>query len=139
MLKDKIRSFLEAALITKDKVFYTIEQFLMFTFLISSTFLFVKVTTNLLEYYIWVNLIAVLCCIFTEPNNEKLKTIWIYIIAPISKIYHNYKLGTDKPTSKKLRIGINIFFILIMVAASWFATASAYLLTLIITDRIYDK
>ena len=84
MLKDKIRSFLEAALITKDKVFYTIEQFLMFTFLISSTFLFVKVTTNLLEYYIWVNLIAVLCCIFTEPNNEKLKTIWIYIIAPIS-------------------------------------------------------
>ena len=126
-------------MIKKINWWWFIETTIVCGLILLSTFMFVKATSNLLIYWIWFNLIAVCFCTITEPKNKILKTIWFYLITPVGKAYQNYKLDKELPIPKKISITIDIVFIIILVAAGWFVSATAYLITVIVSNKIYNK
>ncbi len=123
----------------KQLIYYIIEQVLLISCLLLSTFMFVKTTGNLLIYYIWANLIAILCTKIPPPENKIFNLIYNTIIRPIDIIYFNYKSSfSTRPVPVLVMVIINIIITTILVAAGWFVTATAYLITSIIIHNTYE-
>jgi len=123
----------------KQLIYYIIEQVLLFSCLLLSTFMFVKTTGNLLIYYIWANLIAIICMKIPPPENKILNLLYYTIIQPIGIIYFNFKSSfLIRPVKMLIMIIINIIITTVLVAAGWFVTATAYLVTSIITYNTYE-
>lgn len=123
----------------KPLIYYTIEQVLVFCCIFASTFVFVKTTSNLLIYYVWANLIAVICLKIMPTENKIFNMIYYNIIQPIGHIYNNYRSFSTRPIfmSLKIIVIVNIIITTILVAAGWFVTATAYLITSVITYKTY--
>lgn len=124
----------------KQLIYYIIEQVLLICCLLLSTFMFVKTTGNLLIYYIWANLIALICIKIPPAQNKIFNLFYNTIIQPIGIIYFNFKSSfLIRPVPAIVMIIINIIITTILVAAGWFVTATAYLIYSIITHNTYEE